>query len=170
MLTPSAAPGLGLRLTRPCHAALLTLATHTTNGRRSVASLVQAVPSPRWEVLDDSRVRLTATVKTEVQGYGDAVVDPREYPKDSSECFSVQSMAATYGELPPEEPQANGQPPLVQAVNMYEGEDEFAGEQAPHPPSPSARFEQSQAQGARLHAIHLAAVACPAAAALCTHV
>ena len=137
-LTPRAASGLGLGLTRPHHAGLLTRATHT-HGRRSVVSLLQAVPAHRWEVLDDSRVRLTATIQTEVQGYGDAVVDPREYPKDSSECFSVQSMAATYGELPPEEPQANGQPPLVQAVNMYEGEDEFAGEQALHPNSISTR-------------------------------
>jgi hypothetical protein len=80
--------------------------------------------------MDSDRVRLSATVETLVTGYGKAVVDPREYDKDSAECTRVRYMAATYGEVLPQEPAAGSQSPLVQAVNMYEGEDEFAGEVA----------------------------------------
>ena len=82
------------------------------------------------EVLDSNHVRIAATITTQLQGYGRALVDPREYPKDSVECRGVRSMAATWGELPPsEQPDQAGssQAPLVQAVNMFEGEDEFAG-------------------------------------------
>jgi hypothetical protein len=92
-----------------------------------------------WSLDDGSlgRVRLSAQIRTELQSYGNAVIDPREYPRDSVECNKLRSMAAAAGELPPEGRQLDGRPALVQAVNLYEGEDEFAGEcraQPSHPP------------------------------------
>jgi hypothetical protein len=94
----------------------------------------------RWEVLDGDRVRLSATIQSEVTGYGKAVVDPREYARDSEECTRVRAMAATYGEPAPQEPSPGGQPPVVKAVNMYEGEDEFAGEAATRSAARGARW------------------------------
>lgn len=98
---------------------------------REAAEIVAAAKgtpaTERWEVLDSGSVRLTATIETEVQGYGNAVVDPREYPRDSPECTGARKMAAAYGMLPPTSEQAQGA--MIQAVNMYEGEGEFAGRQ-----------------------------------------
>lgn len=84
-----------------------------------------------WEAIDATQARLSAQLVTEVQAYGKAVVDPREYPRDSPECSAVESMAAAYGVLPPASgtgQQSGSQLPLVKAVNMLEGEGEFAGQ------------------------------------------
>ena len=81
-----------------------------------------------WSLVDPDQVRLSAQISTELQAYGDAIIDPREYPRDSAECGFVSTMAAAADKLPPEGGQAGGDRALVQAVNLYEGEDEFAGE------------------------------------------
>ena len=100
--------------------------------RRNIYDLVSAaIGTPAgegWALVGSDQVQLSATIQTELQAYGDAVIDPREYPRDSEECGFVAAMAAAAGELPPEGQQPGGRRALVQAVNLYEGEDEFAGE------------------------------------------
>lgn len=73
-------------------------------------------------LMGSNRANLLTRLETQVQGYGNAVIDPREYPRDSQECKTVSTMAAAFGGLP------QGRGALVQATDLYEGEDEFARE------------------------------------------